>query len=683
MHRVPLPAQRLGELRTHLMLVYTGMRRVAHEILEEQLDRTRQGVLVEDLRLVGNLVDQGLEVLTDGGAIARFGELLDAAWRAKQRLSSKVTSSRINAIYQRARTAGAIGGKLVGAGAAGFSCCSCLPPAVRGSCTHSPSCIPSASTSTTKAADSSTTRDGERARRHPGLRPQGTGRPQSVSYTCAVQGALRERGLAVEVLVNRGCPPELADAHAFRRIFTSGGVRSSVGPRAPARPRLPALPEPGVRGGAGSRDPLRSGVPRHLPVLPHARRLRDRRTACCHPRRRSWRGWLCSTRQTPRYSTCGWLQRHLNPYWWLRPRSFVATRHRLGPRFQLCTDSALLSRDYARVYDGSILTLPIPPTSDVRRRAARAAQHLPGAIPPRMCRDRPSATWVTRGHQRGFPCCHEPYAASRTPVWPRASSSSAPSPQAEPTPRRRRRSTSCGLFRPTPDRLYAHTRASRRRGLRRPARRARCGAAAVRTLELSRSDLGRLHRGPRKGDTGRRAHRHLDGARARGFQGRHRVLEGGARGVPCSPAALARLPRPAQGRRPRPQGRLASHSQPRGPGRATAHRHLRSSTTAGGPETMSGPFTPSRSFWEGKRLLVTGASGFVGKNLVPLLEQANCELLLPARRDHDLTEQASVRRLLTRQGPTSSYTSPGWSAASWRTIASPRISTTRTSSWAP
>jgi D-glycero-alpha-D-manno-heptose-7-phosphate kinase len=102
------------------MLVYTGIRRNAHDVLEEQLDRTRQGLLAEDLRLVGALVDQGLEVLTDGGAITRFGELLDAAWRAKQRLSSQVTNARIDAIYERARTAGAIGGKLVGAGAGGF-----------------------------------------------------------------------------------------------------------------------------------------------------------------------------------------------------------------------------------------------------------------------------------------------------------------------------------------------------------------------------------------------------------------------------------------------------------------------------------------------------------------------------------------------------------------------------------
>src|SRR5512139_3889292 len=56
-------------------------------------------------------------------------------------------------------------------------------------------------------------------------------------------------------------------------------------------------------------------------------------------------------------------------------------------------------------------------------------------------------------------------------------------------------------------------------------------------------------------------------------------------------------------------------------------------------------------FWNGKRVLVTGASGFVGSNLTPLLERTGCELIRPARRDYDLTEQAAVRRLLAQVRP--------------------------------
>lgn len=56
-------------------------------------------------------------------------------------------------------------------------------------------------------------------------------------------------------------------------------------------------------------------------------------------------------------------------------------------------------------------------------------------------------------------------------------------------------------------------------------------------------------------------------------------------------------------------------------------------------------------FWSGKRVLVTGASGFVGKNLVPLLEGTGCTLLRSSRRDHDLTEQSEVRRLLEETRP--------------------------------
>ena len=65
---------------------------------------------------------------------------------------------------------------------------------------------------------------------------------------------------------------------------------------------------------------------------------------------------------------------------------------------------------------------------------------------------------------------------------------------------------------------------------------------------------------------------------------------------------------------------------------------------------MSSP--PAASpFWTGKRVLVTGASGFVGHNLVPLLERTGGELVLPTRRDYDLTEQEAVRRMLATTRP--------------------------------
>jgi D-glycero-alpha-D-manno-heptose-7-phosphate kinase len=102
------------------MLFFTKLRRHAHEILDEQLDHTRQGTITEELGIVGNLVDQGLDILTGDGPIAAFGEVLHTTWMTKRRLSSKVSTPQIDAYYERARQAGAVGGKLLGAGGGGF-----------------------------------------------------------------------------------------------------------------------------------------------------------------------------------------------------------------------------------------------------------------------------------------------------------------------------------------------------------------------------------------------------------------------------------------------------------------------------------------------------------------------------------------------------------------------------------
>lgn len=117
---VPIPEKRLTELQQHLMLFYTGISRYAHQVLDEQIERTRQGTISNDLGYLSELVDQGLDVLMNGHPIAAFGELLDSAWQIKRRLSTKISNPKIDEYYADACRAGAIGGKLLGAGGGGF-----------------------------------------------------------------------------------------------------------------------------------------------------------------------------------------------------------------------------------------------------------------------------------------------------------------------------------------------------------------------------------------------------------------------------------------------------------------------------------------------------------------------------------------------------------------------------------
>jgi D-glycero-alpha-D-manno-heptose-7-phosphate kinase len=118
---VPLSAAREHELESHMMLMYTGIQRHAHQVVEEQLERTRNGDLERELGGLRALVDQGLEVLaTPARPVTEFGALLHDGWQLKRKLSRSVSTERIDGWYSGARAAGAIGGKLLGAGGGGF-----------------------------------------------------------------------------------------------------------------------------------------------------------------------------------------------------------------------------------------------------------------------------------------------------------------------------------------------------------------------------------------------------------------------------------------------------------------------------------------------------------------------------------------------------------------------------------
>jgi D-glycero-alpha-D-manno-heptose-7-phosphate kinase len=115
---VTLSRDRMLELNAHVMLFYTGIKRTASTIAETYVndidDKRRQ------LRLMRELVDEGVSILGGGHDLAAFGELLHEAWQAKRSLSAKVSNTYVDDIYEQARAAGAIGGKLIGAGGGGF-----------------------------------------------------------------------------------------------------------------------------------------------------------------------------------------------------------------------------------------------------------------------------------------------------------------------------------------------------------------------------------------------------------------------------------------------------------------------------------------------------------------------------------------------------------------------------------
>ncbi|AON52591.1 kinase [Herbaspirillum seropedicae] len=116
---VILPPHRQDELRDHLMLCFTGFSRIASEVAKSKIDNLKSRE--KELKLMHAMVDEALAILQDPQAsIDLFGQLLDTSWQYKRSLSDRVSTPEIDSIYQAAMDAGAIGGKILGAGGGGF-----------------------------------------------------------------------------------------------------------------------------------------------------------------------------------------------------------------------------------------------------------------------------------------------------------------------------------------------------------------------------------------------------------------------------------------------------------------------------------------------------------------------------------------------------------------------------------
>lgn len=116
-HPVILKPEKQKLFEDHLLLFFTGLARNASDIAAEQIRLTP--VKTKELETMYRMVDQALEFLEKDN-LEGFGRLIDENWKIKRSLTSKISNEQIDEIYKAGVSAGAFGGKLLGAGGGGF-----------------------------------------------------------------------------------------------------------------------------------------------------------------------------------------------------------------------------------------------------------------------------------------------------------------------------------------------------------------------------------------------------------------------------------------------------------------------------------------------------------------------------------------------------------------------------------
>jgi D-glycero-alpha-D-manno-heptose-7-phosphate kinase len=110
--------EKIELLQDHLMLFFTGFARNASEIAGEQIKKTPEKK--SELKTMMEIVDEAVNIIKDNSDIKYFGKLLHESWKLKRSLTNLISTKVIDELYEAALSAGAIGGKILGAGGGGF-----------------------------------------------------------------------------------------------------------------------------------------------------------------------------------------------------------------------------------------------------------------------------------------------------------------------------------------------------------------------------------------------------------------------------------------------------------------------------------------------------------------------------------------------------------------------------------
>ncbi|HRY28816.1 MAG TPA: kinase [Elusimicrobiota bacterium] len=110
--------ERMNQLQSHLMLVFTGLSRVGVKLAGDIIQNTPKKK--EELRAIQQMVKEALKILNSSADLTAFGKLLHESWNIKKTLADGITTPLVDDLYGAALKAGAVGGKLLGAGGGGF-----------------------------------------------------------------------------------------------------------------------------------------------------------------------------------------------------------------------------------------------------------------------------------------------------------------------------------------------------------------------------------------------------------------------------------------------------------------------------------------------------------------------------------------------------------------------------------
>lgn len=106
------------QFNNNLLLVFTGFSHFSGEVAVAQQNNIPHKI--SELNEMKSLVSEGEKILVSGNSLDDFGRLLDYTWKLKRTLSDRISTNEIDELYESAKKAGALGGKILGAGSGGF-----------------------------------------------------------------------------------------------------------------------------------------------------------------------------------------------------------------------------------------------------------------------------------------------------------------------------------------------------------------------------------------------------------------------------------------------------------------------------------------------------------------------------------------------------------------------------------